>query len=207
MKFWHHYIKRDESISYPLIENNILSIGFSGSADAALVKVVSDANNEKDARQAFKEYFKNKSGFDKSLWLKWQYNSLEHFICGMKKGDWVVVPLKGRLFSVYQLLTDRPLIPAELDAARRLPPKSEDGERLWVNDNGRLCKGDKGDNVNTDLGFFREVEPIAVNMERSKYADASLAKSMIAPRWVTRKINRLECSVKRATAQEMLDRI
>ena len=117
----------------------------------------------------------------------------------MKEGDWVVVPLDGGLFSVYRLLTDRPLIPAELDTAR-LPATSGEDERIWVGDDGLLCEGDNA----VDLGFFREVEPIAVNIERSKYADAALTARMKA-RNTTLNIGNIKSSVERAIAGKKAD--
>ena len=184
-------------ISYPLVENNILSIGFSQFADTAFVKAVFDANNEKDARQVYEAEFKKQkhSNFYKSLG---RYNHLWHFIFSMKKDDRVVVPLQGGLFSVYKLLTNQPLIPAELDADL-LRKIGGDGKPIRVNDDGHLCEGDNANII--DLGFFREVEPIAVNIERSKYADASLISRMKA-RQTTLEISDLKCSVERAIEGE-----
>ncbi len=189
MNIWQHRITHHKSISYPLIKNNILSIGFSAFANAEFVKAVSNAN--KGAWQAYEEAFKNNPDFDKSLG---RYNHLWHFIYSMRKDDWVVVPLQGGLFSVYKLLTDQPLIPAELDADL-LRKIGGDGKPIRINDDGHLCEGDNANII--DLGFFREVEPIAVNMERSKYADARLTSRMKA-RQTTLEIKDLCDSIERA---------
>ena len=185
---WQHRIAHHKSSSYPLIEDHhILSFGFASFANAAFVEAVAD----REDWNAYSDELTNQGYLPIG-----RFNRLWNFIVEMKKGDWVVVPLDGGLFSVYRLLTDRPLIPTGMDATR-LPATSGEGERIWVDDDGLLCEGDNA----VDLGFFREVEPIAVDMERSKYADSRLTSRMKVPH-TTLNIGDLKDSVERAIARK-----
>lgn len=95
-----------------------------------------------------------------------RYN-LWRFLNEMKKDDIVVVPLPY-LFDVYRIVDDIVYNNTTMN------------HDLWVDWNGEAAKlDDKGypafaDGRQIDMGFYRKVEPVALDIPRSDYAQQSL---------------------------------
>ncbi len=183
MKYWLHRIKQCPNISHPLIkEKALLSIGFS---EIAITK-------------DFLEYCKgNKPNFDKlykktykgEIWIS--RLSLWRFAFEMKKGDFVVVP-GPRNFSVYKIKDDTVLLPSNIK-------KNLQGLKDW-DGNSVYYGGEKlrtENNQVIDLGVFRKVEPIEIDISSNDYADRKLT-SMLKCRFTNVDISALSDSVNTA---------
>lgn len=115
---------------------------------------------------------KDRASFEKVfIDAKWglprnRYN-LWRFLNEMKKGDIVVVPLPYS-FDVYRIADDTVYNNANMK------------QNLWVDWNGNKASLDhKGypanaDGRQIDMGFYRKVEPVAVDIPRSDYAEQAL---------------------------------
>lgn len=162
MKYYLHRISHHAELSYPLLERDILSIGFS---DCVTDEFVRD-------HQA-KEWQDVPSTVEKKLGKLRSRFGLQRFL-QMNKGDLVVVPDWGA-FHVYKVDSDERMIPADLDlhdlktwhghVVRR------ETDHLYVDD-------EDGTPREIDLGFFRKVKKVATGTPRSDYADNALTKRM-----------------------------
>lgn len=157
MKYWLHRISYHSETSYPLLDKNLMSIGFS------------DFANEKEFIE--KTLIGDWNSFEKSFDNKWgnrprtRYN-LWRFIAEMRKGDWVLIPSWGT-FSIYEIFKDKLLSISEIN---NMGLKDWHGNAISKKDG--LLYDSKGDKI--DLGFVREIKPIAMGIPRNEYADAKL---------------------------------
>ncbi len=125
----------------------------------------SDFSNIKDQErltsgwESFEEEFKD-----------WDYPrnryNLWRFLNEMKKGDVVVVPLQG-VFDVYRITEDVVYNNETIDCSK------------WVDWNGNMASLDKDgypavDGRQIDMGFYRKVEPIVIDVPRNEYAEQAL---------------------------------
>jgi predicted Mrr-cat superfamily restriction endonuclease len=161
-RYWLHRIKcGDYAWSFTqelLTKHNFISIGWS------------DFSNEEGQKRLT-------SGWDsfEQMFSKWGYPrnryNLWRFLNEMKKGDVVVVPLPGH-FNVYRIVDDVVYNNATIDHS------------LWVDNNGESATLDKNgypayaDGRQIDMGFYRKVEPIALNIPRGEYASQTLYSRM-----------------------------
>ena len=164
MRYWLHRISHHAEISYPLIDKNILSIGFSDFANQGFI----DKVLEKDTWQ------KRWNVLNDEVKLQWgrtprTRHNLWRFIEGFKKGDWIIVPSSG-VFSIYELESEMPSPISDL-AIEEL--KDWHGNSININ-NGLLSR----DSKTIDIGFFWKVKPIALKISRRKYADSALTARM-----------------------------
>ncbi len=161
MKYWLHRISLYPEISYPLLKENILTIGF---IDFAKQKFVDSILNADDKWNTFESELKN-------TWAKGdkrRYN-LWRFIGGFKKNDWVIIPV-GSFFHIYELISEHPKSVENLKIDNL---KDKNGNKLEIK-NKRLRNKD---NKIADIGFFWKVKPIAKEIPR-KLADDALKKKM-----------------------------
>jgi predicted Mrr-cat superfamily restriction endonuclease len=164
MNYWLHRISYLAHVSYPLLNKGYLSIGFSDFSNEEFLNKVS----EKDWN-----FFEEQ--FDK-IWEcrpRGRYN-LWRFIAEMDKDDIVIVPNWWQSFSVYKIEEPCAILSSSIQVA--------DDWKDW-NDIKILQSRSKllildGEKDCLDLGFFRKVKPIAIEIPRYEYADAALTARM-----------------------------
>lgn len=177
MNYWLHRISHHAEISYPLLGQGKLSIGFSDYATP-----------EKDGLLPTKQDFEK--GFV-GTWIEKdrRRHTLNRFLFDIKIGDWIVVPSWGT-FSIHEVVSDSPkyISDATIDGVLDL------GENKLCLKNSRLHT-ESGKLV--DLGFFIDVKQIASGISRSKFADAKLTSKMKCQH-TNLNINDIEISIKDA---------
>lgn len=163
MKYWLHRITGgDNALPYtqPLLNQGILSIGWKG------------LSNEEN-----KSFIHSKGiGAVEAVFRKyeWELNRNRHclsrFISEMKQGDLVVVPSPGH-FSIYEVMDDVVFSNESIDPKYfvdyngiQASRKESDGYYTFVNNQGE----------EVDLGFYRMVKPLALNLSRYDGVDARL---------------------------------
>ena len=164
MNYWLHRISHHAEVSYPLLNKNILTIGFS---DFANQKFIDDVLKE-DTWQKRWEILDNYFGETWGTHPRTRHN-LWRFIDGFKKGDTIIVPSWG-VFSIYKLASNKPKPISDL----KLDNLKDWNRRKIELKDGLLYRDDEL----IDLGFFWEVEPIALNIPRKEFADAKLTSRM-----------------------------
>ena len=164
MNYWLHRISYHAEVSYPLLDKNILSIGFSDFSNQQFIDdVLKDDKWKKRWKvleRKFKETWGNKPRTRHNLW---------RFIEGFKKGDRIIVPSWG-VFSVYELVSEKPKPIGNL----QIDNLKDWNKNPLTMKNGLLFREDKL----IDLGFYWEVKPIAKNISRKDFADAKLTSRM-----------------------------
>lgn len=150
--YYLHRISYYKSISSPLLEKeNYLSIGgFANLYGDKLYDIVAK---------------KDKKDFDKLLEEKSKFKSVPQLwrFLNFKKDDLIIVPNPyGKKFSIYKIIGDKFLGNEDKELSEALT-------KLGLNN----LKDEK-----YILGYFWKVEPVAVNISRSKYADALLTRRM-----------------------------
>lgn len=147
--YFMHRISYFSEQSYPLLyDHNILSIGW---GDLGYQDFVDDKKNfENNFVEVYSELSRNRF----SLW---------NFIHEFKKGDWVIVPLWGGIFSVYKITGNKVLVKGDKK----------------IKDTGiNMTYKEKKKDIPVDLGFFWEVKPIEIDIPRYSYADSRLTSKM-----------------------------
>ena len=142
-----------ESLAYALLKKHgILSIGWSDYSDSVTQEKLTeswDSFNQLFIEQPRNRYY---------LW---------HFLKEMRKGDVVVVPLY-KTFDVYRIADDTVYNNTTIDHS------------LWVDESDETIALDKDgypsypDGRQVDIGFYRNVEPVALNISREDYAKQAL---------------------------------
>lgn len=164
MNYWLHRISHHAEVSYPLLDKNILTIGFSDFANQKFIDdVLEDDAWEKRwqvIEERFHEIWGNKPRTRHNLW---------RFIEGFKKGDKIVVPSSG-VFSIYEIVSDKPQPISDIE----IENLKDWNEKSLTLKNGILHREEQG----IDLGFYWQVKPLAKNMSRKDFADASLTSRM-----------------------------
>lgn len=145
-----HRISHGYECSYPILEKGYLSTGYEMLFSEELYKIVENG----DYYGEFKSYVEN-------IWgecPKWIHH-LWRFIHGFKKGDYIIVPQFGGLFSIYEIIGDN-----------------------FIGKNDRELKSVLKPFINTEdykkLDFFWKVKPIYTNIKRAEYANAELTRKM-----------------------------
>ncbi len=163
MNYWLHRISYHYEVSRPLLEKNILSIGW---ADFSEEQYITKCVGHWDI---FEKSFKD-AGWD----LSRNRYSLWRFLSEMKKGDIVLVPSWGT-FSIFEILEDMPYSVEKLDITNLY---DLNGNKI-IKEDGCLYKNDSSSKDNIiDLGFFRNVKPVMLDIPKSDYADQSLTARM-----------------------------
>lgn len=161
-KYWIHRISHEWDVSYKLLSEGYLSIGWSMLADSKVEKAVE--NHEK---QRF-ETVMSKCGcqMTRSRWGLWRF-------LNFSINDFVVVPIFNGKFSIYRI-KGIPMPITELACFAEFI--SENGSQIVRDDKG-LLRRKKNNNV-VDLGFVIKVEAIKESLSRYEYADSKLTARM-----------------------------
>ena len=178
--YWIHRIGHVQKLSYPLLEQGLLSYGWSD--------FVSYDNYIDNVRKEGGWEYMEKCMLDCWGGLTNNRYQLWRFLVEMKSGDWVIVPMYGE-FSIYELTEDSPISIIDYNK----PIKDNAGKIYSRNEDGLLIEDDENNTV-IDLGLLRYVKPIAEHISRYKFADAALI-SRLKVRQTNVNINDLESSI------------
>ncbi len=159
-KYWLHRIKCGNN-AYPytyqlLHKHSIISIGWSDFSDDNYMKKLTENWN------SFNRVF-----VEENRGLPRNRTSLWRFLKEMKQGDYVIVPQDYGFFGVYEIENNEIFNNQTIDKS------------LWEDWNAeRACLKD-GYPVNRrdeiiDMGFYRKVKCVAINIPRQDYADQAL---------------------------------
>lgn len=166
MNYWLHRISHHAHISHPLLfDHNKLTIGFSDFSSQKFIDDVLEPEHYLERLYVVDRYVRDLWG-GKETEHRTRYN-IWRFLEGFKRGDYVIVPTHGK-FSVFKLLGN-PLPIGNLQI---------DDLKDWNNTTVAVDKLLKIDNNSLDIGFYWEVEPIELWIERYEYADAQLTSRM-----------------------------
>lgn len=164
--YWLHRITGGDNgwmLSYPLLnEHSILSTGWSDFSKDSFVCGVNEhgmAYLEETMMREWKIDYKPRN--------RW---CLYYFIHEMRKGDIVIVPQWGGVFSICEIEDDEVLTNESLSEVYYAPlgiSKHEDG--YLYKDDERKC---------VDLGFYRKVKVLHSQISRSDYAEQDLISRM-----------------------------
>lgn len=163
-RYWLHRITGGSNalaLAMPLLKNEyLLSIGWSDFSDDSFVD-----NVKARGISAINDKYRSE-GWDlsRSRWNLWR------FMCDMHAGDYIVVPSWGS-FSVFELADDIVYSNQSIPAANLV---DWGGQQVVLRD-GHLYNPQ---NHCIDLGFYRKVKPIEIDIPRSEYASASLIARM-----------------------------
>lgn len=158
-QYWLHRITGGENgliLSVPLLrDHNLLSIGWSSLSKHETVNDI-----QKNGLDALVRAYKEKN----AEWSRNAFNLL-YFIQKMNDGDVIVVPL-GRLVSIYQLVGNKIYC-------------NEDVRQEFLNETGIKRESDKllWGSKSVDLGFYRKVKPLAIDILRSDLPDGLYRKT------------------------------
>ena len=165
MKYWLHRITGgDNALEYahPLLFNhNYLTIGWSDFSEDEFVKKVKERGEEAINSAMQKEGW----GKPKNRW------NLLRFINEMKEGDVVIVPTWS-CFSIFEIADNEVLSNQSMDISIY---KDWNGNNAILNNDGYFFNL-KGNCI--DLGFYRKVKPILLNIPREGYTDQDLYSRM-----------------------------
>ncbi|WP_300366353.1 PD-(D/E)XK nuclease family protein [Brachyspira sp.] len=145
-----HRISHGYECSYPILEKGYLSTGYEELFNKKLYKIVENG----DYHGEFKSYVEN-------IWgecPKWIHH-LWRFIYSFRKGDYIVVPQFGGLFSIYEIIGDNFIGRNDEELKSALKPFIDTKDY-------------------TKLDFFWKVKPIYTNIKRAEYANAELTRKM-----------------------------
>lgn len=190
MSIWLHRISHCADVSYPLLEKRYLSTGWSDFSSPEFVEKSKSENGG--------------SYFDETIEQEWDSlprsrYSLWYFLTGMKKGDWVIVPSSGA-FSIFEIEDDKVLSNNELVQLVEIKDWSGNLVKMGEDDYlHNMAESSIDKEAIVDLGFFRKVKPIAIEISRYEYADAALTSRMKV-RQTTVDISDLQVSVEKALA-------
>lgn len=161
-KYWLHRISHEMDVSYPLLDKEYLSIGFS---DFLL--------NPQFLENMLNPELERFSLFEKENEDRWggkyrtRYN-LWRFLCEFQEGDWILVPSWG-VFSVYEIV-GKPIYAGRADIGelvawnkKRVIPSGEDNRYLKYEDG-----------IGIDIGFVIKVKEIEKDISRTDYAENRL---------------------------------
>ena len=154
--YWIHRISHLAEISYPLLDNNYLSYGFSDFENDSFIEGVRGENGWQFMEQQFMLEWGELPRTRFQLW---------NFIHEMKAGDWVIVPTYGE-FSICEFLEDEPIMIKDI---KDITIKNWSGEEILRDKDGYLVNSD---NARIDLGFARRIRMIQKGISRYDYADS-----------------------------------
>ena len=165
MKYWLHRITGGDyalEFAHPLLfTHHYLTIGWSDFSSDAFIKDVKERGGDAIDEAMRKEGW----GTPRNRWNLWR------FIKGMSKGDIVVVPTWSK-FSIFEVENDEVLSNESINCT------------IYKDWNGNLAsKHDDGfyytaDDKCIDLGFYRKMKPILLNIPREGYTDQELYSRM-----------------------------
>lgn len=157
-RYWIHRISHIAEISYPLLDNNYLSYGFSDMEYEGFIEGVRGKDGWKFIEDQFMAMWGELSRRRYQLW---------NFIKEMKAGDWVIVPTCGA-FSIVELLDDEPIMIKDI---KDIVIRDWNGAEVSRDGAGYLIDSNKN---RIDLGFARRVRFIKKDISRYEYAGSAL---------------------------------
>jgi predicted Mrr-cat superfamily restriction endonuclease len=164
MQYWLHRISWLAHVSYPLLNEGYLSIGWSDFSDEEFL----EKSSEEDG-----EYFDERFGAEYGYLPRNRY-SLWYFLADMAKGDIVIVPSKWGTFSIYKIEEANAILPSSFVLNEGLVDWN--GKKIKFNKSKQLILEDEKDYL--DIGFLRKVKPIQEEIPRAEYANAALTRRM-----------------------------
>ena len=179
--YWIHRISHLAEISYPLLDNNYLSYGFSDFENEGFIEGVRGENGWNFMENQFDIEWGERPRTRYQLW---------NFVHEMKAEDWVIVPTYGE-FSICELLDDEPIMIKDI---KDFEIKNWNGELIPRDDAGYLVNSE---NDRIDLGFARRIKMIQKGISRYDFADSNLT-SRLKVRQTNVCINDLKDSVQKA---------
>lgn len=150
MKYWLHRISHEWDLSYTLLDNGYLAIGWSGLVHSG-IEQTTDVN--------YFETILQKCGYPRSRnrWSLWNF-------CRFQPNDCVIVPLFHGKFSIAEV-TGKPISVAQIQGISGIPRDA----------NGLLCHAD---GTAADIGFVIPVRVLKQGLSRYEYADNKLTARM-----------------------------
>ncbi len=152
-----HRISHEWKVSYPLLHKGYLSIGWSMYMKTDLFDQI-----EKNGESAFNKFMSKDNNYKRNRWSLWRFSQF-------KKGDYIVVPLFDKMFSVYEVTGK----PTSILTLKGLSLELYDGSQANVTEDG--LKGTDGHLY--DIGYVIPVTQIKIDTPRS-YADKYLISRM-----------------------------
>lgn len=149
--YWLHRVSHCGDLSNKLLDNGILSMGFSDLSSEQFVE--ESSGSWRKFEKIFLESWGSKKRSRHSLW---------RFISGMKKGDYVVIP-HHKAFSVFEITDEKCLTREKMPEVDLENLNNEERKQLLIDDDNKV-----------DLGFFRRVKKIEKEISRKKYANSAL---------------------------------
>lgn len=192
MKYWLQRISYQQGVAHPLLFNhNYLSIGFS---EISPIKVIEKCKNNDWV--GFEDEFLEAWGFIPRI----RYN-LWNFVNGMQKGDWVLVPTQGA-FSIFEIISENVEIASDISISGL---KDWEENRILINNENASIVRDGTPPVEVDLGFFRKVKPLFLEISRDAYADQTLTARLKA-RSSNLNISDLEDNIKATVSSYVINK-
>lgn len=152
INYYLHKIKAESEISYPLLDEHGYISMMAEFFDEKLYKIVENQDNN-----SFKNHVYEQWGVvPRSVWFVWRF-------LNFKKGDYIVVPKWGGIFSIYKIIGDKFLGRNDLDRIIKSLDTYKSKEKDY----------DYGIHV------FWKVKPLVENLSKSEYADALLTRRML----------------------------
>ena len=165
--YWIHRISHCWEISYPLLDEGYLSIGFSDFLrNESFLETMKDENNGSRWTIFEEENMKIWNGKYRTRYNLWR------FLCEFRIGDYVLVP-KGSVFDVYEI-ESKPI-----SIGNAVGSLCENNKLGKINKDERYIFNEKnGEREIIDLGFAIKVKEVAKGIEKNKYATDRLCKRL-----------------------------
>ena len=180
-QYWLHRISYEAELSYPLLKNGVLTVGWGRISNKTLLTKMKaiDDNHRHDFDALVRDELAQKNIVKPDKFRSYACRSIWIF-SRIKAGDVVLVPQFNGTFSLYKVTGEmQPIGDIDLDT---LPEKLIDTEgNVIEKKDGLLCP--VGSNDPYDLGFFIPVEQIKIKIRRS------LASPMLQSRMKVRQTN------------------
>lgn len=186
MNYWLHRISHHAHIAHPLLfKHNILTIGFSDFSSQQFIDDVLEPSHYSDRLGVVDNYVASNWGRPQNFRSRY---SIWRFIEGFRDGDMVLVPTQGK-FSVFKLLGNpKPIGNLKIQNLKDWHDQTIEIKKLAIRNDEEL-----------DIGFYWEVEPVELWIERNEYADAALTSRMKI-RTTTNWLQGFDESIQRAIA-------
>ncbi|NLJ64138.1 MAG: restriction endonuclease [Christensenellaceae bacterium] len=162
-KYWLHRISNEWDVSYKLLDDGYLSVGWSVLASSGIEKVTSETE---------RSIIMSNEGFK----TKTEQRGLDIFL-QFNQGDIVVVPLFDGKFSIYEIVGE-PMPITKLAGYTEFI--SKDNKKIVRGKEGLLCRSEN--NKTVDVGFVVKVKSLKKSISRYDYADSKLTSKMRFPK-------------------------
>lgn len=161
--YWLNRVVWEGRITYNLLNAGLLSIGWSDFSTREFIEEV-----RKYGDKAIIKNMERRWGV-----VSRNRHNLKRFMCEMKAGDYVVVP-KPYVYDVYEITDDEVLCTKDVESIIQNISISE-GKKVELRDNHFYVQNT--DQV-IDIGFFRRIKRIELNIPRNDYSTSNLISAM-----------------------------